>query len=107
MAEAELVQTGAPGEHDCQGHQERERREDALGKLGHPENEHDQPVTADQLDQIASGARCADIAKVWHDRKVWHGEQWQGSLLAALVGQPRRLSFPGPDGRVARPTRFP
>src|ERR1017187_5142992 len=59
MAEAELVQTGAPGEHDCQGHQERDRREDALRKLGHPENEHDQPVTADQLDQIASGTRCA------------------------------------------------
>src|ERR1700728_1806069 len=59
MAEAEFVQTGAPGKHDCQGHQERDRREDALRKLRHPENEHDQPVTADQLDQNASGTRCA------------------------------------------------
>ena len=54
-AEAEIVQTGTPCQHNGQRHQQRDRRQDALRKFGHPEHEQDQPVPEDQLDQIACG----------------------------------------------------
>src|ERR1017187_6973868 len=64
----------------------RDRREDTLRGLGHPEDEQDQAVTENQLDQIASGTGLG----------AGHWESMAWRRPAGLVGQPRRLSLHEP-----------
>src|ERR1039457_1561366 len=49
-AEAEIVQSCPASEDDCQSHHQRDRRENTLRGLGHPEDKQDQAVTENQLD---------------------------------------------------------
>ena len=72
-AQAEIVQTGTPCEHNSQSHQQRDRRQDALGEFGHPQHEQDQPVTENQLDHIASGTGL----RAGHAESMARGVMWR------------------------------